>query len=331
MTSTLDQLSTVARLLEHDAQTLELAVRAMYEVCPRGLAFGMTMRGPHASTLGAVRFMHNGQLLQPNMPHLAHIRTPAYDIAAVPAAQRNRWVEPFREGIATHEGFRQSTLYPLVQRYGVLDMGRVAVCAGARQVALVGLAVPEGADITEQEREELQRTAAALVVPLRIAAVLADQLHERSALERMLQDASDALIATDAHGTVLATSRAASVLLRRDRPLAQHVEHAVREAAGRCLRVAIDAHTLHLSPHHDGEVAWLIAVDSTEYVEAPVRLTARQNELLTLLEKGLSNAEIAAALSLSPATVKTMLERLYRRIGVSGRVELASWTRRRRG
>lgn len=300
----------------------------MYEACPRGLAFGLTTRGPHAESIGALRMMHAGQLLSPSMPHLAHVRTPAYDVAAVPSAQRNRWFEPFREGIATHAGFKASTLYPIVERFGVLELGRVAVCAGARQVAMVGVAVPEGTGFTDAERHDLQATGQALVVPLRVAAVLADQLRERSALDRLLQAAMDALIATDAKGTVLATSRSAALLLRRERGMTDHIARAVSAAAGRCTRIEVGAHTIHVSPHVEGEVTNLVAVDAGGYAESPVRLTARQAELTTWVEKGLSNAEIAAAMSLSPATIKTMLERLYQKLGVAGRGELASWIRR---
>lgn len=329
MSSTLAQLSSLARLLEHDAQTLELSVRAMHEVCPRGLAFGLTTRGPHADAIGVVRLMHGGQMITPAMSHLAHVRTPAYDVAAVPGPQRNRWFEPFREGIATHAGFKASTLYPMVERFGVLEMGRVAVCAGARQVALVGVAVPEGTTFSDGERQQLQDTGAALVVPLRVAAVLADQLRERSALDRLLQSATDALIATDARGTVLATSRSAAMLLRHERVLTEHIERAVRGAAGRCTRTEVGAHTIHVSSYADDDETCLVAIDSDGYVEPPVRLTPRQTELLALVEKGLSNAEMAAAMSLAPATIKTMLERLYQRVGVAGRGELASWARRR--
>lgn len=57
-------------------------------------------------------------------------------------------------------------------------------------------------------------------------------------------------------------------------------------------------------------------------------LTARQAELLSLLEEGRTNAELAAAMGVAPATVKTMLERLYQRAGVANRVELLAWARK---
>lgn len=329
MSSALERLTSAAFVLEQDALALELAVRAMYEACGRGLAFGLTTRGPHAERVGVLRMMHAGQVLAPEMPHLAHVRTPAYDIANVPVAQRNRWVEPFREGIATHEGFKASTLYPMVRRFGVLEQGRVAVCAAAKQVALVGVAIPEGTEFSDDERARLVETGAALVVPLHIAAVVADQMTERSALERLFEGAKDALVATDAAGTVLATTRPAIELLRGDRGLAAQIASAVRVAEGHTGRLAVAGRTLHVSPHVHGEVACLVAIDADVYPEPPIVLSPRQEELLVLVEKGLGNAEIAAAMSLAAPTVKTMLERLYRKVGVAGRGELASWARQR--
>ena len=50
-------------------------------------------------------------------------------------------------------------------------------------------------------------------------------------------------------------------------------------------------------------------------------LTAEELEVLTLVGTGLSNPEAAAALGSSRRTIKTHLERIYRKLGVSGRVE----------
>jgi DNA-binding CsgD family transcriptional regulator len=69
------------------------------------------------------------------------------------------------------------------------------------------------------------------------------------------------------------------------------------------------------------------SISAANWVEPPVRLTSRQRELLALLDKRLVNSQIAAALELATPTVKTMLERLYRRANVSNRVELLAWSR----
>jgi DNA-binding NarL/FixJ family response regulator len=66
-------------------------------------------------------------------------------------------------------------------------------------------------------------------------------------------------------------------------------------------------------------------------------LTERESEVLSLLAKGLRNAEIAKAMFLSPETVKFHLRHLYRKLGVSSRGEAiafahsSEWFRLRHG
>lgn len=52
-------------------------------------------------------------------------------------------------------------------------------------------------------------------------------------------------------------------------------------------------------------------------------LTLREREILSLAGKGLSNAEIAAQLCLSPHTIKSHIHNLLRKIGASNRAEAA--------
>jgi DNA-binding NarL/FixJ family response regulator len=51
------------------------------------------------------------------------------------------------------------------------------------------------------------------------------------------------------------------------------------------------------------------------------RLTTREDEVLDLLAKGLHNPEIADVLGISDETVKTHVKSLFRKLGVSDRVE----------
>jgi DNA-binding CsgD family transcriptional regulator len=57
----------------------------------------------------------------------------------------------------------------------------------------------------------------------------------------------------------------------------------------------------------------------------PAGLTEREVEVLRLLPRGLSNAEIAAELFVSPRTVQTHLTNLYGKLGVGGRPEAVAF------
>lgn len=54
---------------------------------------------------------------------------------------------------------------------------------------------------------------------------------------------------------------------------------------------------------------------------APRLLTAREEQVLAALREGLTRKEIADRLSLSPATAKRHMEKLYAKLGVAGREE----------
>ena len=63
---------------------------------------------------------------------------------------------------------------------------------------------------------------------------------------------------------------------------------------------------------------------------APVDLTARERDVLSLVMTGLANKQIARRLGISEKTVKGHLTNLFQRIGVADRTQAALWAERTR-
>ena len=73
----------------------------------------------------------------------------------------------------------------------------------------------------------------------------------------------------------------------------------------------------------EGEI-WVDKPLTAGYFERKrVSLTPRESQLVTLLAQGLKNKEIGAALGISEGTVKVYLTRLFQKVGVKDRFELA--------
>lgn len=66
---------------------------------------------------------------------------------------------------------------------------------------------------------------------------------------------------------------------------------------------------------------FLAANEEGEVTAPPEKLSKRQKQLLKLLDKGLSNRDIADALQISEHTVKVHLWRLFKRINVKSRTQ----------
>jgi transcriptional regulator EpsA len=56
----------------------------------------------------------------------------------------------------------------------------------------------------------------------------------------------------------------------------------------------------------------------------PGELTSREHEIVGWVCRGVTNADIAAALEISPFTVKNHMQRIFRKIGVSNRTQAAA-------
>jgi DNA-binding NarL/FixJ family response regulator len=90
------------------------------------------------------------------------------------------------------------------------------------------------------------------------------------------------------------------------------LKDAGRGALGEAVRAAARGETV-LAPPVAAKLVTRLRLPSQE------ALTARETEVLTLVGRGLTNAEIGRALFISEATVKTHLLRMFGKLGVSDR------------
>ena len=146
------------------------------------------------------------------------------------------------------------------------------------------------------------------------------------------------LTAFDTDDFLLEALRAGAVsFLLKDSP-PEDVVQAVADAAADRPRFSPDVlgRLVHLAAHGriagsgtadgnaaDGSAADGAASDGTSAAPAPDGVTEREWEVARLVAQGLANQEIGETLFMSVATVKTHLGRLYHKLQVTNRVQLA--------
>jgi DNA-binding NarL/FixJ family response regulator len=118
------------------------------------------------------------------------------------------------------------------------------------------------------------------------------------------------------------------LLVLANNPSSAECRQLISFGATACLAKSTEArdvlHAIHLASRglhvlpggHEAEV--------TLEPAGPVSLTARETDVLELLQRGDSNAEIAAELHVGVETVRTHTRHIYRKLGVSRRRELRS-------
>ena len=98
-----------------------------------------------------------------------------------------------------------------------------------------------------------------------------------------------------------------------------------REALGPALARAAEERGAAMTPATAAEyVLLLVTEEPDEPAAAPVlpRLSARERELVTLVARGRTNAQIAAHLSISVRTVRSRLDRIRAKTGSQRRADL---------
>ena len=103
------------------------------------------------------------------------------------------------------------------------------------------------------------------------------------------------------------------------------------EAEETCIEAGADLYIEKSSPPNDisAAIQGLMSADANFEEMAPTdtKLSKRQKLLIVMLDRGLSNRDIAAELSISEHTVKVHLWRLFRRLGVKSRTQTLHFAR----
>lgn len=323
----LADLRDAAEALEDLPSVVRSAARAMAEACPRGIGVAVALSGWPATSIAAIAAYQDGEVpsvyldayrrLYPRLPLV-------YDRYRVARPQRNVIRELFAdEGMSPDELRRIPVYDALFRPLGALGQARAVVCIGSRPVGVLGQLLPELAPaLLDGERRRLQATVDRLIGPFRIATRLQEAESAHAALDHLMASRADAAVVATPDGRVLSASAAARRLLDERSELVAAVRSVVRQGAPALLGDL----ELHLTPcaPRGRAPAWLVLIGRAA---PPVRgrWTDRQAEVLALVREGLTNAEIADRMAVSPTTVKTWLQRLYRRTGTRNRVELLRW------
>jgi len=307
---------------ETTARVLSLALSERVPRCVVGVGLGMSVLETARAGLAAelptheyLRLVSTGKL--------------PLDLRAIPPAHRNRWVEPLR-GFLDPARYAESPVGRLLASQGLFYFGRHYVCDGGRIVACIGAWLPHGLDrFTDQEVTVLSTSATTLGPLLRLQALASLGAGYEMALMQDLERRGQAAFLLGPTGMLVATSRTGEALLTARPALREHLERLGAEPLGATsertfpkLGVRVGLTVVPIA-HREHRLATATPLTGDERA----MLTTRQSELLDFVENGLNNREIGLAMGLSPATVKTMLQRLYQRTGTAGRMELVRWRR----
>jgi DNA-binding CsgD family transcriptional regulator len=214
------------------------------------------------------------------------------------------------------------------RRWGVQlsQFRRIVLCEGARPLAYVAANLIEGR-WSPAELAAVSKRFRAISGALRLASMAFRARYAPENLSTRLLERSPGALVLSPSGALIAASPVARDWLRRDEELGQWLSDKPLEASALRLRRL----SLQVAPYASRTgLRWQIVHCTPSQELPPTRLTERastplsprEREICEWLIAGYTNAEIAAQVGVRPSTVKTMLERLYSKLDVGGRVDL---------
>jgi DNA-binding CsgD family transcriptional regulator len=319
----LSRLTEAARALDDPEGIIEASVDALAQALPDALVVACVYPEWPPVTIAHPRARLEGAPLDVRGLEAAVAESAVgFDRWAVEPDQRNRFVSA-TTGTA-------GSVEPIFRfwrnRAPTEGTRRCLLTRGPRALAYVSITPVGPASAASWRDGPVRRVLERVEAPLRHAG-LASIEQDASLEERLLGTDRPTVLMRD-DGTLVTQSPGARAQLARRSSRLEELQHRVRHARGVPFRLEARGLSALAEPLELRGLppVWCIELDSGAAEPPAVALSPREQELRQWLELGLSNAEIASHMGIRTSTVKTMLERLYRRTGAAGRVELLRLT-----
>lgn len=316
-------LARAAAELGHTRKVLDELVRWLSAEVPGVRFFACVYRSHPALEMAVSSHARDGRLeLLAGVPEAFASSPTAFDRWTVEASQQNRFLPVFPAVVASPK---------LRGAWGAIGpQDRIVLCQGTRPLGYVSASLAPGARWPPGARRAVRLSYRKISRILWLAALDWRGRHDPVDLSRGLEGPNHGAFFLSPEGLVLASSTSARHWRRHSEALdaflldveargwpgterqrlgGYELERAeVDTSSGRAYQVLRCTRSLRAPP--------------PLVVELPLELTPRERELCQWLVSGETNAALAERLGVRASTVKTMLERLYDKLGTPGRVAL---------
>lgn len=316
-------LARAAAELGHTRKVLDELVRWLSAEVPGVRFFACVYRSHPALEMAVSSHARDGRLeLLAGVPEAFASSPTAFDRWTVEASQQNRFLPVFPAVVASPK---------LRGAWGAIGLqDRIVLCQGTRPLGYVSASLAPGARWPPGARRAVRLSYRKISRILWLAALDWRGRHDPVDLSSGLEGPNHGAFFLSPEGLVLASSTSARHWRRHSEALdaflldveargwpgterqrlgGYELERAeVDTSSGRAYQVLRCTRSLRAPP--------------PLVVELPLELTPRERELCQWLVSGETNAALAERLGVRASTVKTMLERLYDKLGTPGRVAL---------